>query len=541
MAQVYKHIGALHPRRTAFNNSYTKQFNCDMGQLIPVYCEEMIPGDHHTLGMEAVVRFQPMIAPLLHEVYLRTFFYFVPVRLLMNRYTMDDLGDDGEWEDFITGGPDGNDDTILPLWGSTKNPDGSSAYPFPTSGYGKYSLWDYFGFELNVVPTSDSMPISFNRRAYNLVWNEYFRDQNLQDEVSLDNDQVLNICWSKDRFTTALYDTQRGDRPAIPLSGITGISFDGPMSNNAFNAGTVMMAAGNLVANNNLSWNNLQATTPASQSNPTTSQPYGTNFKNWLNQNTLNFSDAVTFDVVDMRRLFQMQKYLERNMRSGARYTEQLRSRYNVVPQDMRLQRPEFIGGTRSPIIISEVLQTSESSTNSAQGSMAGHGIMADRSRVGKYHVKEHGYIIGLACVQPVPIYRHGINKQWTRRTRYDFPTPELVNLSEVAVYNRELVVTGTSRDDEIFGFQGIYDEMRIKESKVCADMRDTFSYWNLARDDFNKSAPPSLNENFIKCVPSKRIFAVQDEPGLIINFATMDRAVRPLPIIAEPGLIDHH
>lgn len=539
MAQVYRHIGGLNPRRSVFNLSFTCQYNADMGQVIPVHCEECIPGDRFSISMEAVVRFQPLIAPVLHEIYLRTFYYFVPTRIMMNRETMDELGDTGRWTDFITGGEDGDDETVLPVWGSTKNPDGTPAFPFPPLGYPKYSLWDYFGFPLNVVPTDSSMPLSFNKRAYNYVYNEYIRDQNLQDPVSLDSDVIQNIAWSKDRFTTALYDTQRGNRPAIPLSGLAGIQFNGAVyEGNGIGQPLSMSSGGTTLQGLNLS---LASQIPPYINAGSGSPSSATGFRNWLNNNSLNLSNAVTFDVIDMRRIFQLQKYLERNMRSGARYTEQLRSRYDVIPQDSRLQRPEFIGGTRSPIIISEVLQTSESSANSAQGNLSGHGISAEKANIGKYHVKEHGYIIGLCVVQPVPMYYLGINAQWTRRTRFDFPAPELVNLSEVAVYNRELQLTGTGRDDQIFGFQGIFDEMRIKESRVMADMRDIFSYWNLFRDDYDAFNPPSLNSNFITCNPSKRIFAVQDEPGLIINYANIVRAVRPLPIIAEPGLIDHH
>jgi hypothetical protein len=533
MAKVYSHIGALRPQRSVFNNSFTVQFNCDMGQIIPVYCEECVPGDRLTISMEAVVRFQPLITAVLHEIYLRTFYYFIPTRLLMDHETMDTLGDSGTWEEFITGGNDGKDTTVLPVWGSTVDEDGSKIFQFPEGGYGKYSLWDYFNFPLGVKPTELSMPLSFNKRAYNMAYNEYFRDQNLQDEVCLDSDVVQNIAWSKDRFTTALYDTQRGERPAIPLSGLSSVSFKGSVETGV---------DPNTIKNEFDTLRFHYPTQSVLREFDATGYVYGGSaFKKWLNNNTLNMSNAVTFDAMDMRRLFQLQKCLERNMRSGARYIEQVFSRFSEHTGDSRVQRPEFIGGTRSPIIISEVLQTSESTQSSAQGNIAGHGISAEQSRVGYYHCREHGYIIGLLCVQPVPMYYQGINRQWTRRTRWDFLTPELVNLSEIGVKNSELCVTGNKRDDDIFGFQGIYDEYRIKESRVAGDMRDIFSYWNLFRDDFDKDNPPSLNENFIVCRPSKRIFAVQNEPGLIINYGNLVRAVRPLPIIAEPGLIDHH
>lgn len=545
---AYNLVGALNPRRSVFNNSYTKLFDCDMGKLIPVMCDEAIPGDNTSISMEAVIRFQPLLAPILHEVYMHTYYFFVPTRLLMNRDTVEDLGDSGEWEDFITGGQDGLDDTSLPVWGSTRLPDNSNPFPYPVGGYAKYSLWDYFGLPIGVNPLPESMPLSFNKRAYNLVYNEYFRDQDLMDEVSLDSDLVQNVCWKKDRFTSALYDTQRGDRPAIPLQGLTSVQFNGAVTGDSQQTlapiGMFEAFGGAKFLTN--AKKNIDVGSTATQINVQTGNVLLDNsrslwFKDWLNNNSLNMSQAVTFDTVDMRRLFQYQKYLERNMRSGARYTEQLRARFGVMPQDSRLQRPEFIGSTRSPIIVSEVLQTSESSDGSKQGNMAGHGISASKTSVGRVRVLEHGYIIGVMCIRPKPVYYQGINRQWTRRTRYDFATPELVNLSEVAIRNDELVVTGGARDITPFGFQGIYDEYRVKESMVCGDMRDTLSYWNLHRTDYDSANPPSLNANFVRCEPSKRIFAVQSVPGIIVHYANIVRNVRPLPVIAEPGLIDHH
>lgn len=539
---VYNRIGALKPRRSAMNNSFTVLFDCDMGQIIPVHCEECIPGDSFDIQVESVTRFQPLVAPVLHEIYKRDLWFFVPTRHIMNEETMDKLGDDGTWEDFYTGGQDGNDDTILPVWGSSSG--FSQGVPFPPIGYSKYSLWDYLTHPVNVVPGPQTMPLAFDKRCYNLIWNEYFRDQNIQEAVSLDNDQILNICWSKDRFTTALYDTQRGNRPAIPLSGLSGITFSGAID--AVTSVNVMGMRTNASGQNDV----LASLTTPSQgmvmngslpptfSNDATGVPASLRFRNWLNQNSLNLSNAVTFDVIDMRRIFQLQKYMERNMRSGARFTEQLRSRFGVKPQDSRLQRPEFIGSARSPIIISEVLQTSESSSASPQGQLAGHGISATKTRIGRYRVQEPGYLVGLTVFQPAAVYQLGINAQWMRRTRWDFPTPELVHLSEVAVKNAELRVTGNDTvDQQIFGFQGIYDEMRVKENRIVGGMRDTFDYWHLARKDI---VNPGLTPDFIKCVPSKRIFAVQNEPGLIVHHANLIRAIRPLPIIAEPGLIDH-
>lgn len=534
---VYQRIGALRPRKSVFNNSHTVLYDCEMGQLIPVLVQECVPGDTHRISMEAVVRFHPLLRPILHQIYLRYMAWFVPNRLIMNEETVQMLGDTGTWENFITGGRYGDDTTTLPVW------------TVPAGGYSKYSLFDYFGHPTGVVPTADSMPNSFDKRAMNLIYNEYIRDQSLQDEVSLDDDQIKYICWEKDRFTSALYDTQRGDRPAIPLQGLTSVQFNGPNGPISERLDFFGMR-GNGIAQSAIPTISGVGVYPTFDAAKVSGAMYSTGtvdtqasqrFRTWLNNNSLNMSQAVTFDAMDMRRLFQLQKYLERNMRAGARYAEQIPARFGTSVQDYRLQRPEFIGAVKTPIIVSEVLQTSESSDVSKQGHMAGHGITAESSYVGTVRCHEHGWIIGLAVIQPRAMYVQGIRRDRQKRTRYDFLTPELVNLSEVGIKNSELVVTGTSRDDEIFGFTGIYDEYRVRESYVVGDMRDTLNFWNLARTDYNAANPPSLNANFVKCVPDKRIFAVQSVPGCVVHIGNKIRSVRPLPIIAEPGLIDHH
>lgn len=541
---VYRSVGSLRPQRSVFNNSHSVLYDCDMGKLIPVCFMECVPGDIHSISMEAVIRFQPLVAPVLHDIYFRTFYFLIPTRLIMNEETKIKYGDNGTWEDFITGGQDGNDSTVLP----------TIALGIGNLTANKVcSLYDYFGLPMGLSQFTEGMrPLSFYNRCYNLVYNEYFRDQNLEDEVPLDGSdpkvhEIKNVMWRHDRFTSAMYDTQRGDRPAIPLQGLAGISFNGFTGNNPegyllglhnANPGDIssITVGGFGVTGNRVK---MDGSVPPNFSfgdyNPAAA------LRSWLNNNSLNMSQAVTFDTVDMRRLFQLQKYLERNMRVGARYAEQIPARFGVQPQDHRLQRPEYIGGSRTPIIISEVLQTSESSNSSKQGNLAGHGISADRTRIGKVRCYEHGYLLGLAVVQPDSVYMQTMHRDFLRRTRYDFLTPELVNLSEVALLNGEVCYTGTSRDKDPFGFVGIYDEYRSRENKVVGNMRGDLDYWHLARKDYNTTNPPSLNYNFVSCNPDKRIFAVQQSKGVIVHYGNIIRSVRPLPIIAEPGLIDHH
>ena len=503
---IFNNVGSLNPSRSVFDLSYEKKFTCDMGQLIPVLCDEMVPGDFFQFGNEAVIRFQPLVAPILHEVNMYLHLFFVPYRILW-----DNAGTDN-WETFISGGVDGDETPILPRWEPTNTAQGS--------------LWDYMGFPVGIDPDG-AYPIDMPRRAYNLCWNEYYRDESLQTEVALTNESILNRCWEKDYFTSSLLWQQRGTAPALPISGTTFADFTAAVSG----TGTWANARGIMVSN--VAPPNTHLVTEGGLNNSLA--------LNALNKNTVDLSSATTFDIADLRLAFQIQKWMERNARAGARYTEFLRAHFGVSPRDDRLQRPEYIGGSKSPIIFSEVLQTSSTDGTSPQGNLAGHGITVSQSYCGKYHATEYGLVIGLMSVMPRTAYSQGINRQWLRRTKYDFYFPEFANLSEQAIENAEICATASSAHNTgIFGYQGRYDEMRTKDNMVCSQMRDTFDYWHLARQ-FDTATPPTLNDDFVECVPRKDIFAVPSEPGLIVSHGNIIKAIRPLPIMGEPGLIDHH
>lgn len=499
MSSIFNRTGSLKPGRSMFNLSYEKKFTCDMGQLIPVMCDEAVPGDFFQIGSQSVIRFQPLVAPILHEINQYVHYFFVPYRLLWD-----------DWEDFISGGVDGSFADPIPEWEPTDTTEGS--------------LWDFLGFPTGVDPDG-AYPIDFPRPAYNLVFNEYYRDESLQAEVPLTNESILLRNWSKDYFTSALTEQQRGTAPALPISGTTNATWvNGTTIQTGTGAATMTLnaAAGNniIYASSNDARDNLHAA---------------------LEANTIDLSVASTFDIADLRLAFQIQKWLERNNRAGARYTEFLGAHFGVSPRDDRLQRPEYIGGAKTPCIISEVLQTSSTDVTSAQGNLAGHGISVQDAYCGKYHVKEFGLIIGIMSIMPVPAYSQGINKQWLRKTKYDFYFPEFANLSEQAIIQAEIFANGVSSDNNtIFGYQGRYDEMRIKQNQICSQMRTTFNYWHLGRE-FDAMTPPELNEDFIQCIPRKDIFAAPAEPGLIVNFSNVIKAFRPIPLSAEPGFIDHN
>lgn len=503
---VFQRVSALKPGRSVFDLSYSKKFTCDMGQLIPVMCDEAVPGDVFEIGNELVVRFMPLVAPILHEISVTVHYFFVPYRLLWD-----------EWEDFITGGTDGNNASVLPRWTPTN--------------YALNSLWDYLGFPVGVVPAG-CLPLTFPRAAYNFIYNEFYRDQNLIAEIALTNESILARAWEKDYFTSALPWQQRGTAPALPISGTTHAVWPADITGLLYMTGDANKLEGNRTSPQPAIsvQNGLTATV-------TNQDLYARILKATMDNNSIDLSSATTFNAADLRLVFQIQKWMERNARSGARYTEFLRAHFGVSPRDERLQRPEYIGGSKSPVIISEVLQTSETATT-PQGNLAGHGLAVSRSYVSKYRVKEYGLIMGIMSVMPKPVYFQGIDRQWLRRTRFDFYSPEFANLSEQAVERGEIYCTGTDSENRtVFGFQGRYDEMRFKRNMVVGEMRSTFDYWHLAR---YFSSAPQLNGTFVNCVPSKRIFADQADPGLMINFGNIVRAARPLPAQSEPGLIDH-
>lgn len=496
--QVFQNVRNLHPGRSMFDLSYEKKFTADMGQLIPVMCDEVLPGDYFKISNQSVIRFQPLVAPVLHEIYQYVHYFFVPYRLLWD-----------DWEEFITGGTDGDYNDPPPEWSPVDTASGS--------------LWDFFGFPTGVVPTG-ALPLDFPRRAYNLVYNEYYRDETLQDEILLTSEVIKNRNWEKDYFTSALTDQQRGVAPALPITGTTSAHWTDQVIINNAAPGSLTVATGG--ADPRIVINSAQG---------------AENALNALNNNTVDLSVAATFDISDLRLAFQIQKFMERNQRSGVRYTEFLKAHYGISPRDDRMQRPEYIGGSKSPVIISEVLQTSSSDVTSPQGNLAGHGISVNAQFAGQYKALEFGLIIGIFSVMPRPAYQQGIDRQWLRKTRYDFPFPEFVNLSEQAITKAEICATGNSaHNTDIFGYQGRFDECRTKQSQICSQMRDTFDYWHCGRI-FDPLNPPALNSDFITCIPRKDIFAVPSEPGLLVSFGNSITAFRPLPLQAEPGLIDHN
>lgn len=522
MSNIFDIVGDARVPRSAFNLSYEKKLTCDMGELIPVMCDEAVPGDIWQIGQSMILRMQPLLAPIMHQVNVRLYSFFVPYRIL-----------DDQWEEFITRGVDGDSVITLPLY------DPSDAVT-PADVVAKYTLWDYLGFPIEIVPPSEVCPIDYPRRAYLKVWNDYFRDENLQDEVDItdiENFAIKLRNWNKDYFTSSLLTQQRGTAPALPVLGSGNVIFDLPFADNS-GVGASGLIGMNIDSSN---LGNMSVSRYSDGTDTNSSAQLAAYSDLFTNNNELDIASLTSVDIADLRLAFQLQVWMERNNRAGVRYTEFLRAHYNVAPRDERLQRPEYIGGTTKPVLISEVLQTSEGNpSGTAQGNMSGHGVSVQASEIGKYRVQEFGVIMTLMCVTPVPAYQDGINRQWLRRNTFDFYFREFANLSEQAVKNAEICVKDVADDPTgvyglgLFGYTGIYNEMRYKPSLVCADMRDDFSYWHLGRI-FDPAAPPVLESDFIECVPRKNIYAAPSERGLIVNIGNHLNVLRPMPFIAEP------
>lgn len=533
MGSVFSKVGGAHPRRNKFNLSYSVQTTADMGILYPAGMPQMlVPGDSIKVGHEVVAQMQSLKSPMFADISIYFYDFFVPFRLLWD-----------DWETFITRGQSGDETPFLPKYSPSL---GTTFKDATSSG----SLWDYFGFPVSAsndtgdVPYDDR-PLDFLWRAYWFIWNEYFRDENLMKEVVYnDNDpynpdsfvnansgRPVRVCWGRDYFTSSLPFQQRGTPVAIPVVS-SGISTH----------------FGNLQNGSRWVFDTIEGTQDSAFTIKTPNNADMDTLNARLAEN-FHINDISAADVSELRFMFQVQKFMERSARAGNRYTEFLRANFGVSPRDERLQRPEFIGGTRSPILIQQVLQTSQ--TNGETTPMAtkyGQGMTADSNYSGKYYATEYGVYMPLFVIRPKTSYCQGINRQWIKDTSFDFFNPLFQNLSEQEVYEEEIYTSGVSHNDsktgnrDIFGFQGRYNEMRHNQNLLTGLMRGdkTYNYWNLGR--WFDSAP-KLNASFLECKPSKRGFIVTDEsmPGFILHIGHKIKALRPLVYMAEPGLIDHH
>ncbi|AXL15652.1 major capsid protein [Microviridae sp.] len=496
------------PKYNTFDLSHDKRMTMQMGKVIPVMAMDVLPGDKFTIETSHLTRFLPLVAPVMHNVKVKVRYFFSPNRLVWNN-----------WEDFITG-PESVTDTTEPVHPTV-----------PMTGVPS-TIGDYMG-----IGTSVNTPgVAHNVNAlpfahYQYIYNEYFRDQNLQKEVNVklvdgnngtnqDLYKLRDVAWQHDRFTSALPFTQKGPEVTLPVLNATGtgplgyapLKFTGANDGN-FNPSITFDAINGGLINTGPLESNVNAELKDAQ-NATTIQLDITDHT-FLDPAQINASAAT---INQLREAFAIQKWLELNARTGNRYTEHIQAHFGVKPQDSRLQRPEEFGGSVSTIQFSEVLQTSETTTSgndaSALGTMGGHAITASGSRKASYYAQEHGWIFALMYIVPDTTYFQGVAPKFTKTDRYDYFQPLLAHIGEQPVLNKEVYADGTSADNNVFGYLPIYDEYRHELNTVAGQMKDTLSYWHLGRKFANR---PSLNSTFIACDPSNRIFTQLDNDEQVI------------------------
>jgi hypothetical protein len=526
MKSVMRHQFNMAPSvkmpRAAFDLSRGYKTTFNAGYLIPFFFDEVLPGDtfiHNATGFARIG--SPLDYPIMDNLFFDTFFFYVPNRLLWNN-----------WQKFM---------------GEQVDPGDSIDFTIPQISYGSGqtvgSLVDYFGLPID---TGGSVLVnSLFFRAYNLIWNEWFRDENLQDSVVVDKDDgpdamsdyvLLKRGKRHDYFTSCLPWPQKGDSVTIPLgtsAPVTGIgvlnqNFAQSEPNPYMTDGT---GAGYMIA--------AQFIDGVSGDNAAyiEEDPDNTGFPNIR----ADLSNAIAPTVNQLRESFQIQKILERDARGGTRYTEILQSHFGVVSPDSRLQRPEFLGGGSAPINVTPIAQTSESGTTK-QGELAAIGTMTAHGHGYTKSFVEHGVILGLACVRADLTYQQGIQRHWSRETRYDFFWPETAHLGEQSVLNKEIYFQETSADDDVFGYQERFAEYRYGMSLVTGQFRSTASTpldaWHLSQEF---ASLPTLGDTFIKeTPPMSRVKAVTTVPDFYMDVFHKVKSIRPVPAYGIPGWLDH-
>ena len=480
--------------------------------MIPFYLDEVVPGDTHKVRTHALARLATPIHPTMDNMFLETFFFFVPNRLVWEN-----------WEKFM---------------GSQDNPGDSTDFTIPTiataTPYAEGGLFDYFGIPVNVsnVPAFSALPF----RGYNLIFNEWFRDENLQDSLVVQTGDsgdfipdynVVNRGKRHDYFTSCLPFPQKGPGVDLPLGESAVVRSDA--------SGTEPISARQTgVGTRNL----LPVTDTSVIFDPVSGNPTGELYA--------DLSQATAATINDLRQAFQIQKLQERDARGGTRYQELVLAHFGVRGGDARLNRPEYLGGGSTAVNITQVAQTTQdidgAGANTPQGNLAGFGTAQVSGHGFTKSFVEHGYIIGLCNVRADLTYQQGLERLWSRKTKYDFYWPALQALGEQSVLNKEIYISGDANDELTFGYQEAWAEMRYKNSMITGEFRSantsTLDAWHLS--EYYDSLPV-LGNNWIQSKPPiDRIIAVPDEPHFIMDTYFQVKSVRPMPTYSVPGYIDH-
>lgn len=540
MANIFDSIKLKRPRRNVFNLSYESKLTVNAGELVPIMCKPVVPGDKFRVNTEMLVRLAPLVAPMMHRVNVFTHYFFVPNRLVWN-----------QWEDFITKGVDGTDAPAFPTLKLPSTVDTANGHRF----FGDSSLWDYLGLpSLNQIgnatfqtqsPNGVKAPAGYEVSAlpfrdYLLIYNEYYRDQNLTSEIEFSRDggsieaittnpllMLRRRAWEKDYFTSALPWVQRGPEVTVPVSGAGG-SMDVELKSTAadqyFVSSSGSRPTGKLEVVNGVLFASHESS--------------GTSVGAYLSPNNFQVNvDEMGVSINDLRTSNALQRWFERNARSGSRYIEQILSHFGVRSSDARLQRPQFLGGGRVPVSVSEVLQTSSTNETSPQANMAGHGISASVNHGFTRYFEEHGYIIGIMSVMPRTGYQQGVPRDFRKFDNMDFYFPEFAHLGEQEIKNEELYLNQYDADNSgTFGYTPRYAEYKYSLNEAHGDFRGNMAFWHLNRIFTEK---PNLNTTFVECNPSNRVFATAEtsDDKYWIQLYQDVKALRLMPKYGTPML----
>lgn len=524
--KIFDKVRVTAPRLNKFDLSHERKMSIDEGKLYPMLVQEVVPGDQFRVSSEVFLRMAPMLAPMMHRLDVTVHYFFVPNRLVWS-----------EWEDFITGGRLGTSEPVAPfIMAGVGLGDGVD---FPNG-----SLGDYLGIGgADFSQDTDQVAVSaLPFRAYQLIYDEYYRDQNLQAslEVSLASGQVTGAeltkittlrtrAWEKDYFTSALPFAQRGAEVLVPVAGDGDVSY--------MDVSKVYTNAGSNAADNTLLGTSNTITNGDLHVNKTTNTGAGVTGR-IENIDEVTFENA-TATISDLRRATKLQEWLEKAARGGSRYIEQMLVFFGVKSSDARLQRPEYLGGGKTPVTISEVVSTFQETEGNPQGTMAGHGVSVGRTNQFRRRFEEHGYVIGIISVLPRTAYQQGIPRHFLRRDKFDYYWPEFAHIGEQEIKNCELYCdTGASIGTNLstFGYTPRYAEYKYAPSTVHGEFKDTLAFWHQGRIF---GSAPALNQAFVTADPSTRVFAVEDGDNnkMYCQLYNKVDALRPMPYFGTPTL----